>query len=377
MADKMLLHNSLGVITNRSYLNGVCGGTPFSTNTRESLAEIRCTATFSRPRPSVLIPTPMQWRHRLTEGTLNWDTTSCFGAPLYPAGSQQGTLRHCAGAYVSGTSRSSLAQSNALVTKARAKQVTRFASIAETVFEARSTASMISKSIRRTAQIALYLRRGHWRSLSDQFSIDVPSSVTRLKPSRRLADGWLELEFGWKPLVQTAYDALEAYQRRVKRGQYVSASSGSPFVSHDLETHAKRVFEGKLSARATHCGYVANVGVVTLASMGFLSPAQIAWNLLPYSFVVDWFSNTGEALAALSSDFGLSNVRIVQTYETGLAQFPTRAYRDQCSAFDCTSYRAVSVDGVPIEGRWKPASITNWRIVTSMALLRQRFHGSY
>lgn len=375
MADKYFMQKSLGRVPCQLYTNGVCAGNPLQSTSRELKVSVKCTANFSRPRPARPTPTAMSWFYELPEGPLTWDTGKCHSTPLRATGSAIGTLRYCASSWLTSRTRSSLAQSNALITKARAKQSNKFSSIAETVFESRATASMIAKSMRRVGQVALYLRKGHWKSLYNQFGIDAPSSVTRLRPTRRLADGWLELEFGWKPLVQTAYDAIDAYRRRVKTGQFVKASSGSPVTVRDLETLARNVYDGKLAARATHYGYVSNAGVRTLADLGFLSPAQIVWNLLPYSFVIDWFSGTGEALAALSSDFGLTNTGIVQTYQSGSAAYPSRAYTDQCLMLSLNSYRAVKTDTTPIEAYWKPASVTNWRIVTSLALLRQRFHG--
>jgi len=45
--------------------------------------------------------------------------------------------------------------------------------------------------------------------------------------------------------------------------------------------------------------------VHTLAQMGFTNPALIAWELTPWSFVIDWFLPVGNFISSLDATLGL------------------------------------------------------------------------
>jgi len=46
--------------------------------------------------------------------------------------------------------------------------------------------------------------------------------------------------------------------------------------------------------------------VFRLNQLGFVNPAVIAWELVPFSFVVDWFSNVGMVLSSYTDFVGMS-----------------------------------------------------------------------
>jgi hypothetical protein len=47
----------------------------------------------------------------------------------------------------------------------------------------------------------------------------------------------------------------------------------------------------------------------TLQELGLLNPGNLAWNLLPYSFVADWFFGISDYLAGSTALQGMKNVR--------------------------------------------------------------------
>jgi hypothetical protein len=47
-----------------------------------------------------------------------------------------------------------------------------------------------------------------------------------------------------------------------------------------------------------------NVATITLASLGITNPLLVAWELVPFSFVVDWFLPIGNYLESLDSLLG-------------------------------------------------------------------------
>lgn len=137
------------------------------------------------------------------------------------------------------------------------------------------------------------------------------------KRSRKqaIADKWLEYSFGVKPLINDILDAAEQAGRMafhppsvMVRSRGRSQSSGNytlgsgslgplswSYDRTDIETVEAKIY-GKVSVQMTD-------GVPTLAGKLRLSLDDFiptVWELIPYSFLVDYFVNVDDMLSALS-----------------------------------------------------------------------------
>ena len=63
---------------------------------------------------------------------------------------------------------------------------------------------------------------------------------------------------------------------------------------------------------------VINPNLYLLQQLGLLNPASIAWELVPYSFVLDWFSNIGQVLGQFTAFAGLDTSRVSWTYKSAM-----------------------------------------------------------
>lgn len=134
-----------------------------------------------------------------------------------------------------------------------------------------------------------------------------PKRGTRIKSSNALADNWLELQYGWKPLLSDIKSAAEMLASqievpRVKR--YVATVS----EKHDLTQPAFGVVfpDAKSSTSRRITAYIASDPATLPVLSGILDPELVAWELVPFSFVVDWVIPVGDYLTALGFAHRLS-----------------------------------------------------------------------
>ncbi len=126
-----------------------------------------------------------------------------------------------------------------------------------------------------------------------------------------LSSRWLELQYGIKPLISTLGDAYDLARDYTSGPQLVYGKSSSKW--NDQRTVSLgRGLTGTYTARGGAKTYIAaSIESQTLRNMntvGLGNPASIAWELVPFSFVVDWFVPVGDFLEAVSADAGLKYV---------------------------------------------------------------------
>ena len=136
--------------------------------------------------------------------------------------------------------------------------------------------------------------------------------------AKAVADSYLEFTFGWKPLAADVGSLIEGLQERCKHPsvQPISASASGHGSAGSESTGQINILGGIYirSFRSVIRGtYIRRLkgAVKTGADGGAISFAQLAqldaqhfvptlWDLLPYSFIADYFVNVGEIINALS-----------------------------------------------------------------------------
>jgi hypothetical protein len=135
-----------------------------------------------------------------------------------------------------------------------------------------------------------------------------------------IADSWLEVQFGWKPLLSDI-EAAGLALHRYKSGQSVSTRRVTATETQQDDSPTQRSLQGEVLAfwyahlHATEYRQVTYRGAVRVEAhdpkqldprlIGF-NPGQFlptAWELLPYSFLVDYFSNIGGIIYGWSNLF--------------------------------------------------------------------------
>lgn len=152
--------------------------------------------------------------------------------------------------------------------------------------------------------------------------------LKRVHPSKykdMIAGTWLEYVFGWRPLVHDIQDAVKAYQRlhaeqtrtpwkhfsvghaeKDPIGSSVSSGFFSPVAGGYLTFRYSDVLEAESICRIQ--GVVKRQVEMTTAEkwqlFGFSAGefAPTVWELIPWSFLVDYFVNVGDLLEAVTTD---------------------------------------------------------------------------
>lgn len=120
---------------------------------------------------------------------------------------------------------------------------------------------------------------------------------------------WLEYWFGWAPMIGDIYSACEVVCQEfppVKVRGTASCPVQEYYKFSRWGGQAEDWVFGKTVALAQADVQVTNPNLFLLSQLGLLNPASIAWELVPFSFMVDWFGNIGDVINDWTAYAGLS-----------------------------------------------------------------------
>lgn len=179
---------------------------------------------------------------------------------------------------------------------------------------ARKTASLLARSLRDIGQAYVWLKSGLRRDMPQFLRREMRAQnrgVTQFEyRSMQASQRWLIANFAIMPIVQ---DASTLHDRLVsqtsspltfmvkggfKKKDYGvrGYEQGIETLEHSFKAHTKFVFR------------VSNPELFALSSIGLSAKdmALLAWDALPWSFVIDWFYPVARSLRALAATQGLT-----------------------------------------------------------------------
>lgn len=158
-------------------------------------------------------------------------------------------------------------------------------------------------TIRKARKLAR-TRRGRWRKVDDGAS------------ARHWASSlWLETYFGWLPAIGDVYDSLEVLSDPIRNPVSVVGRSSSQSADHFVDARygssgqeLGTLMYGNVTKRSNYYAKVEvlNQNLFLANRMGLVNPFSVAWELVPFSFVADWFTNVGQILESLTDLAGLN-----------------------------------------------------------------------
>lgn len=174
--------------------------------------------------------------------------------------------------------------------------------LAQAYAERKMTADLLASSLTRMARSLKHLRRRNlkaaWRELGGN--------------PRKLPQSWLEYQYGWTPLLNDIHGSVTALQGRKELDDWVVTVKGN--VTEVFPNSEEFLQNGEWPCRRrisgmrgyfTRLDYTPDNGFLAiLSSLGLTNPALLAWELLPYSFVIDWATPIGDWLSSLDAGLG-------------------------------------------------------------------------
>lgn len=278
------------------------------------------------------------------------------------------------------------------------------------VAEGRKTMQMVAQAAERMVLMARALKRGQW---GDFVKYSHPSNRTRLQnrtlrtkfgkayarnPREAAANYWLEFRYGWLPFMVDVHNAVDTLMDTAERPDSLESSVSAthkPTVRTTISTDVRTFADG------TNCQVFATIEAQEIESyratwrysmragdvpgrFGLLNPLEVVWELVPLSFVVDWFLPVNYYLSALDAPFRFTHIGGTRgyryssrtTYQPTRTLPPNRPFTGFAGTGSYTTLFRSPMTAMPsveisvIKLDFAPSAI---RLTSAMALLSQTF----
>lgn len=188
--------------------------------------------------------------------------------------------------------------------------------------ESRKAADLVASTARSIAGALRDIRKGRMKDAASRFGLSRKNFRDTFKLykgkrgfDRQMSKRWLELQYGWTPLLSDVHGAFQDLNKGFLREprfavtktskhtvEYSRASNQPPYTYWRGTDRCRGEFLCKV-----RLDYVLDARALqTLSQKGLTNPSLIAWELLPWSFVADWFVPVQEYLSTLDAALGVS-----------------------------------------------------------------------
>lgn len=230
---------------------------------------------------------------------------------------------------------------NKLVSRARNIEI----DLGVALGEYSETAEFIASTLKKSVEMMRSLRKGN---LSDALRIYNTSSHKTLRGTGKVpyrsrpdvravldasADTQLMTSFALRPLINDVFDAINVLNNGLENPQGLVTTVRASHKSNDKFEDKKTVgvitygssFDYEVSVSGKIRYVSENPIFSTFESLGLSNPLSVAWELVPLSFVLDWFIPVG---AYIENVFPPKGLKFIDGYTYSKARASTYQYTD-------------------------------------------------
>lgn len=203
------------------------------------------------------------------------------------------------------------------VTKCLNKIADNKANVGENVALIRQTARLLYSPVKAYTDLLKAFPRGLNRRDLARFSY---RELIMGRVPKRIAEQYLAYVYGFKPLMEDVYGISELLKEHGKapmlmhanakaRRRFMTGAYAYTNISADSNERWDNGAWDSLTRTIVWCKPNPQYQFLRcLNQLGLLNPASLVWELVPYSFVVDWLLPIGPVLTAMSAPAGLDFV---------------------------------------------------------------------
>lgn len=210
----------------------------------------------------------------------------------------------------------------------------------------------IDKTARLLLGTAKNLKQGVFKYISNAVGIRKGKGSNRSK-RKAIANSYLEATFGWEPLIYDCRDfaktlgrltteadktylhVFEEWEEQSSQNSLTALGVGGLKARHEtlVSTYSRVIYRGFLRGLPYEAGKPPLERIISMSGFDLRSFVPTMWELVPYSFVVDYFTNIGDCLLSWTVDTDcvkalwrtqvtetVREVRIVPLYAESLQQ---------------------------------------------------------
>lgn len=191
-----------------------------------------------------------------------------------------------------------------LVVKNRLKIQDQKVDLGTTMAESKKTIIGVAKTSLKLLRAFSAVRKGNFAKGADILGLR-PSSIK--SANKTAADYWLEYQYGWKPLMSDIHGGIELFKEGILRESQLFTVKSTEIDNVPFKGRSRSydcIGSYRVQRTEKYICALKNADVARLSNLGLLNPAVVAWELVPFSFVVDWFLPVGNFLQSVTATLG-------------------------------------------------------------------------
>jgi len=239
--------------------------------------------------------------------------------------------------------------------------------LAQSMAEYHQLQSMFVKNATTVYRFMRWLKRGKGNNpFSGKARLRKPTPL-------EIPNRYLEFQFGIKPLISDLEGSIEEFEKAAQRPHYRQFSISAK-ARAKKERHGILSLDGRKLEAEDEDQVVIKVKAIVLGEsfsaqrLGFTNPAALAWELLPYSFVIDYFVGVGNWLQGFDALIGIQQCYGTVTRKSKYISTSNLGGRYTQKTYGRSVF--LSLPGSRAYPKWNP-SLGYTRVANILALFAQ------